>query len=283
MKKILLLFVGMLLTSISFSQDTITGYLFPVNSGPDSLNANLGLQLNMVYAIQYAGADTVYNTIYHTTGIIDHAATASGWDNGAAEKHWVIEFKAENFKNMKVSSRQKSGETHPGPKDFKLQYSVGAGNWEDIPGGTVTVANDWNTGQISDLPVPVSNQGNSTVYIRWIMTSDTSSTGSTIQPEGISKIDEIVVTGTSTLGVNEILYATSLNISPNPNSGSCEITSPEPLDKLMIFDMNGRNVYQNDSPGLTTRLNLTLPPGIYIVTAQHELHGRIFSKRLVIR
>ncbi len=72
------------------------------------------------------------------------AAQATQWNSGQDTKGWIIEFSSTNFTSLTLSSKQQSGGTNAGPRDFKAQYRIGAGGiWTDITGATsITVLND---------------------------------------------------------------------------------------------------------------------------------------------
>lgn len=283
MKKFLPLIACLCLSGSLFAQDTLTGWTFPVDSGPDSLNANLGLPGNLGYDIRFEGTDTTYDRIYFTNGATTFAATTTGWDNGADAKFWSIKFKAENYTNIKVSSKQQSGGNNPGPRDFKLQWRLSGGNWEDIPDGTVTVANDWVTGVVTNLPVPVTNQGTSSIYIRWIMASDTNSAGGIVDADGISKIDDIIVTGVYTQGIDQVLYTNQVKLFPNPNPGAFMVQSVVPLSSITIRDPKGNRIYENRSPGMDYTFSLDLPAGLYLVTVRFRGSESLYTTRMIIR
>jgi len=268
MKKFMPFILGILLACGVTAQDTLTGWTFPVNSGPDSLNANLGLLSNSGYDIRFEGVDTTYNTIFFTDGVSNFAASAAGWDNGMDEKFWSIKFKAENYTTVKVSSKQSSDALTPGPRDFKLQWRLSGEAWQDISGGNVTVGNDWTTGIVVNLPVPVTTPGTTSIYIRWILTSNVNTNGGTLDPTGISKIDDILVTGVSTIGINQIIFSNQIRIIPNPNQGTFEIQSSRPLSCLIIVDMMGRTIWQENKPQQKTCVTLDVPAGSYFLKVQ---------------
>lgn len=199
MKKQVLAFLMICLTTFVFGQEVVTGWTFPVNSGPDSLNANLGTEQNMGYDIRKEDIAGGEDSIYFTNGTVpnDFAATADNWDTCADNKFWSIKFKMPGYKSFKVSSKQRSGGNTPGPRDWKVQYRLSAQDfWTDIPNGTIVCANDWKTGFLNNLPLPAEcNNPASSVYIRWIPTSNLDINGNEVLDNGISKIDDILVTG----------------------------------------------------------------------------------------
>jgi len=282
MRKIYLLITSILLAGSLFAQDTITGWTFPANSGADSLNANLGLPGNLGYDIRYEGDDTTYNTIYFVDGVTSYAAAATGWDGGNGVKFWSVKFKAENYTNFKVSSAQSSDAANPGPAEFKLQWRLSGGDWADIPEGTVTVGNDWTTGVVSALPVPITGQGSSSIYIRWIMSSDLNTNGGTVDPAGVSAIDDIIITATSTLGVEQVVFAGKAIVSPNPNNGIFKLVTSTPLSRLGVYTVTGKLVHSCEAPASNSTFNLDLPAGLYVVTATSSDNQSTFSTRMIV-
>ncbi len=173
------------------------------------------------------------SSITYTSGYSLNAAKASGWDGGNGTKYWQIEISTTGYQDLTVSSRQYS--SLGGPRDFELQYRIGSGGvWTSLPNGngTVTVAQDWTTGILNavDLPSEASNQ--SSVYLRWIMTSDHTLDGMQfVTPGGGSRIDDIIISGNSVTG--------------NP---TIEINS---------YSLATGNIQQNTTEAVLYRLDLT--------------------------
>ena len=172
---IILVFAGF---SVSITaQETITGYTFPTGDTLTDIYPNLGLPGNSNYYVSAedttAHPNTIKRQITFTDGASDFAATATGWDNGANAKLWSIKFKAEGFKDLMVSSKQYSDDVNPGPRDFQVQARKSGEEWVNI-GNAYTLANDWSTGEINELELPdeFDNPGSTSLYIRWIMSSD---------------------------------------------------------------------------------------------------------------
>lgn len=268
------------------AQDTLTGWTFPVNSGADSLNANLGTAGNQGYDLRFQlvitpEEDSTMNTIYFADGAETYAAATAGWDNGAESKFWSIKFKAADYSNFKVSSKQKSMD---GPRDFKLQWRLSSTTFVDVPEGTVTLANDWTTGVVNQLPVPIADQGTGSIYIRWLMNSNTDVNGNTVAPAGVSMIDDILVTGVSSLGVDEILFTNRITIYPVPNNGSFTVKSTQPLTSLTIVDGTGKTVYTNTNPLLENPVNLSgAAKGSYLLQVKFADSDKNYAKPFVIR
>lgn len=141
----------------------------------------------------------------------------NGWDNGANTKYWQIEFSTKGYDNLILSAKTRSSST--GPRDFKLIYSIDEGNmWADISNSTYAITGTTlsNYMQAINLPSELSNKDK--VYIRFIMTSNASSSSTTV-PEvassGTSNINNILVTGTPVINAE-----TTAGIEANPASGT---------------------------------------------------------------
>ena len=288
MKKQLLFIVMALMAGTLSAQDTITGWNFPANSGPDSLNANLGLTANKSYDLRFQWvltltSDSTLNTVTFVDGPTTFAAATTGWENGAEVKFWSVKFKASDYSNFKVSSKQKSDAANPGPRDFKLQWRLSSGTYADIAGGAITLGSDWTTGVVTDLPVPITEQGTSSIYIRWIMSSNTDINGGTVAATGQSMIDDILLTGVNSLGQNEILFTNRLKVFPSPNNGTFTISSTEPIDIMTITDLSGKNIYAMTNPSQKQSVSISdAKPGIYILKVRFSGNDQDITTRFVV-
>ena len=288
MKKQLLFAMMVILAGALSAQETVTGWTFPANSGPDSLYANLGLTQNQSYDIRFQWvltptSDSTVNTVTFVTGATTYAAAATGWDNGAGIKFWSIKFKASNYTNFKVSSKQMSNANNAGPRDFKLQWRLSSGTYADISGGVVTLGPDWTTGVITDLPVPITGQGTGSIYIRWIMASNTDINGGTVTPTGQSMIDDILVTAVNSTGQNEILYTNRLKVYPSPNNGTFTLSSTDPVEVMSITDLSGRIIFTMTNPALKQLVKISdAKPGLYLLTVRFRGSDQDVSTRIVV-
>lgn len=137
------------------------------------------------------------------------AAISKGWTGGSGSKFWQIDFYTLGYWNISVESRHRS--TLTGPRDFKVQYKVTNGTWQDI--GSVTSIRDTfratNSFSLPPLDTP------SRVYLRWIMTSNKSVSGGIVDDDGENYIDDIKVEGIGETLAKQLYYRTS-------NSGDFE-------------------------------------------------------------
>jgi len=245
------------------AQEEIVKWTFPNNSLADTVQNSINpLNAGQVIRVEGAGPVSMKN------GATDFAIQTINWNDGMNTKNWNINFKTTGYNQVKISSKQRAGGNNGGPKDFKLQYKIeNSGSWADLPGGIVTLANNWTTGVINNLNLPAECQNQSSpVYIRWIMASNMDVNGGNVSPGGISKIDDIVVTGMLITGV-ETQEASLLSSFPNPSSGSFSVSLANKTTSLDIFNNKGQLVYHAipDSEGIS--VVQPLPAGIYIIRA----------------
>lgn len=287
MKKNLLFtaFFMLVVGSIALAQqDTIIGFTF-IDENDTEFNANFGVAENQSYDIRTESSSSqAVGSLYYTVGYEDNAAAADNWDNGMDDKYWSIKFKADSYTDLTISSMQSSGETLSGPKDWKLQAKISGGDWEDIPNGTLTVANDWTTGIVSNLSLTdaYDNMGSTSIYIRWIMTSNTSSSDSDVQSNGISKIDNIIIRGTSNTGVESELFVQSTNLYPNPCKDNLHIESLNEITKVEFYNLQGAVISESfDNTFSTTISTNRLSDGVYFVRVYFNGQNPLTTKIIV--
>jgi len=275
MKKHLQLLTGLCIITASglFAQrDTIAAWTFPTGEDTVDIYPNAGLSSNSKFAISAADTTAYPNTVYRefikSTGVTDYSFSAKGWQNGENAKLWSIEFKAEGFTNLKISSKHRSGKQFPGPRDWKLQCRFGDEDWIDIPDGSFNVVNDWTTGVIDEIPLPeaFNDPGASSICIRWIMTSNTNSNGGKVLETGVSKIDDVVVTGTTITNRRTIIYNSNLRIYPNPARDYIHIESADDISEIMIHNLQGGILKHITDPGNPISIDIRdLTSGLHLV------------------
>ncbi|HOE04348.1 MAG TPA: T9SS type A sorting domain-containing protein [Bacteroidales bacterium] len=263
--------------------DVIIGFDFTDNTDVE-FNADSGLEGNLGYDVRAEnGAAQTTRTLSYTEGASGYAATAVEWDNGADDKFWSIKFKADGYHDFKVSSKQYSDAT--GPKEFKLQTRKSGGDWIDVTDGNITVAADWTTGEVAELALPaeINYPGTTSVYVRWIMTSNTSTSDATVDAAGVSKIDDIVVTGFSNTGIETTLVINSVAMYPNPCNGILNLTADEEIAFTEIYNLQGalvaRQLAGSNEATLSTEL---LNAGIYIVRVYFNNDKNPVSNRIIV-
>ncbi len=181
-------------TSATFgtsSSGTIVGWDFQGSS----TTANSGVAANNTKVITTTAGNPV-GTITFATVSSSNTARADNWNSGSGTKYWeALAFSTTGYAGITVSSKQRSSST--GPRDFKLQYKVGSGTYIDVINGTVTTGDNLTTGVLNAIALPAACDNQSSVSLRWIMTSNTSVGNGTVAATGASNLDEIIVVGTT--------------------------------------------------------------------------------------
>lgn len=284
MKKALL-FIAMFIVTLSVNaQDTIIGFSFPTND-TISKRPDFGLSTNAGYDIRReGGGSTSLDTITFTNGVSDFAATTSNWDNGANTKLWSVKFKAPGYTNFKVSSKQRCGGANGGPVNFKLQWKLSGGTYADVANGAIVCTNNWTTGVVNELAVPISGQGTGSIYICWLMTSNDDINGGNVTAAGISKIDDIIITAINSVGVEETIYTkSSVNIYPNPSNGTFNIESVDAVNEIMIYNALGDLVHHSKPSKLNNSIDLNaFEKGIYFVNVRYD-DSSYYSGKVIVR
>lgn len=263
------LFIGFISIVSSAQQDTIIGWNFPSDT-VTTTNAEFGLTGNLGYDLKAEDSNYNQRAIQMKNGSGgsgDYAAQAVGWDNGANDKDWSIKFKADGYSDFKVSAVMTSGGSNPGPKYWKVQAKLSSGSWEDIS-DTVTIANNWTTGLMSELPLPASynHPGSTSIYVRWISITNENINGGTVDSTGVVKIDNILITATNTSGKEDIVYDNSLHIYPNPVKDRLFISSEQTITQIQILNITGQVVESIMPSNQTSIINLSdVEKGIYFV------------------
>ncbi len=221
----------MLIAAFGFAQATIVEWNFDDETKQVEphlpYSADDGIPSNVDIApVSLTGASfTDWNT-----GASGQSANANNWDDGNGTKYWQASFSTEGYENLALSSKQRGSNTGPG--DFKVEYSLDDLTWADVPSANITVENNFTTGVLTNVALPAACNDQPTVYLRWIMTSNTSVNGGTVASAGTNRIDDIVITGTAlpltlTLdveGEGTIGYNTDVNQPVNINQTRNGIT-----------------------------------------------------------
>lgn len=134
----------------------------------------------------------VFTTTASVLGYIGDAVMTDSWDlaTPGGLKSWTITpFTTVGYHTIKASAKIYSEST--GPRDFSIEYKTSAGaNW--VSAGTITATTSTTQYQI-DLPTECRNTP--TLYLRWIATSYTSTSGGIISPTSLCFISDISITG----------------------------------------------------------------------------------------
>jgi hypothetical protein len=267
------------------AQTLLAQWTIPTGTFADSL-ADGGITGNISTKVLKAVGTTVID--FNKTGYAGKAAQATQWDNGNGAKYWQIEVTTTGYTNIKLSSRQQSGNplTNPGPRDFKLQYKLGtAGTWTDVPSGTIQVLNEWTTSYVNNLLLPTACENVTSMFIRWVMTSNMSDDNTNdVLNTGTSKIDDILVYGDVSAGIQQVSN-NSFSIYPNPvvAGNNINLSTEMLVNSVEVFDITGKLVLINDITTIDNNLVIdvrSLKAGMYFLKVNSE--GKASSKKIII-
>jgi len=279
MKKIFTLLTIIAFTGIMnfnlVAQDTIVQWTFPTESG---LADDVSITANLDRVIETSGGTS---EIQFKNGITTKAAQATGWNNGADEKKWKVEFETTGYTNIKLSSIVTSGGTDAGPRNFKVQYKVDD-EWTDIENSEFQTANDWTTGALAELPISNICSDKAIVKIRWIMTSDTATDGELLLETGKSKIDNILITGDLINSDNELFPTQLTTVYPNPANDFIFIKT-QSESQVSIFNINGQQVI-NTLANSGEKIDISkLTTGIYMLKIKDITNKSVVLQKIMVQ
>jgi hypothetical protein len=258
MKKITLSIL-FLLPFFCFSQDTLVKWTFPNN--PDDSVADGGIAANLTMTISTQGGTNAMS--FNNAGATTRSARATKWNTGDMTKYWQIKYSSTGYNSITLSSKQRSSST--GPRDFKVQCKPGyGGSWNDVNGGTVLNADNWTSGVLSNLPLPTNCDNIDTVYLRWIMISDSALNHAVVQTLGASNIDDIFILGTVITNINS--YNSQHDVKLLQNSVGITLSSIETAKEIIVYDIIGNLVFRTDKPSKATVISTgRLNKGLYFI------------------
>jgi hypothetical protein len=274
------IFIGLSLSA----QDNIVAWTFPTGTAADTL-ANFYSTGNNSRSIRAEDSTGNIRVLTYTNGVStgDYAATATGWDNGQNLKYWSIKFKTQGFTSLTLSSKQRSGNNPVGPKDFKVQWKMSGGQWTDLTNGTVTLGNDWTTGVLASIALPVQMENStSSAYIRWTMASNNNLNGTAVDAAAVSKIDDIYIKGIAVSGIEQLLYTNVASVYPNPSNGKLTLSVTEEVKGLHIFNTQGIEVATFENGFLPSSLDMNqYGSGIYFF--RFMLEDDSYTQKVIVR
>jgi hypothetical protein len=281
MKRILATLFAFFVVISAFSQQTtLAQWTFPSGNASDTL-PDAATTPNATKALRTLGG---VSAIEFKNGAATKAAQATKWDNGSGIKAWRVAVKTTGFSQIKISSKLTAGGSNPGPKDLKLQYRLGQGVWTDVANGTITVGNDWTTGVLANLPLPAECENQEAVELRWVMTSNLDINGNTLVSTGISKIDDIVITGQTISGIDEKELDQKVSVYPNPCNDQLILSGRKPIGKVELFSVTGSRVLRLVSNQSTLNIPVgALQPGRYFLLVEYDDHSAPQRESLIIR
>ena len=220
---------------------------------------------------------------YISTG--DNTLSYWGWDGADyGSKYWLATVPTTGFKNITLSSEHNSSGS--GPRDFKVQISSDGKAWNDIPNGNLTmVTSSYNcpndTCKTKDALIPSDADNQDVLYIRWVLRSGTSTSGSpTIGGSGSSRIKNLVVSGERMQDVE--LAVPTIDTLQLPVGGSENVAEDAPVSVKFNKSIN----LVNAGVGITIKdeadkalERLTFEVDDNILTIEHPLFrfGKVYT------
>lgn len=188
------LFLNFFLINYAFSSENTVLVEWHFPNSPDDAIADGGITVNESKEIVSIGTNPAQ---FSFNGVSTKSARSTGWHDGAEQKYWQIEFETTGYENITISSKQRS--SSKGPRDFALQYKVGNEEvWKMIPGGSISVADNWTEGFVTTLALPADTTNKTVVYVRWLLVNnDAVEEGTPIASTGASNIDDVIIRGTA--------------------------------------------------------------------------------------
>lgn len=205
------------------------------------------------------GSQEFYSWGLGSGGTGTNAPIVRTWADGADANYYRVSLNAEGITDLKVSSKQRGSNT--GPRDFKLQYSTSGRMplvWTDVPGGAITVADNFTTGVLSDLDLPDECDESSVLYLRWLMTSNTSVSGAVVSDAGTNRIDDIVITGTKVNWEPEITSLSPASVLINSADTTIEVIGRQFIPTSVV-GLGGRDLVTTYVS--STKLLAVIPAG----------------------
>lgn len=263
---------------ISHAQDTLVKWTFPTGTAQDSL-PELYSTLNQNSFFSVNGGTSAID--WTKNGVSTKAAQTTQWDNGANTKYWFVKINATLFSNLKLSSAQQSGGTNAGPKYFKLQYKITeSGSWVNVNNDTIKNSNDWLTSSLVNIELPEECNNQEELFVRWLSITDSSSNNTIVQSNGTSKIDNIIITGTSTVNIqDENLSSLIFNFYQDENTLTISMAEN---GLIQLFDLSGKKVFDNFSESAEFRINTSsFEKGVYFVVV--TCNNKTETKKIILK
>jgi hypothetical protein len=99
------------------------------------------------------------------------------------------------------------------------------------------------------------------------MVSDKDVSLPAITSAGVSKIDDIIVTGMPNTGISDKQEIKGLRSFPNPSSSTFSISTGKETSLIEIYNSNGQLVYKTIPDNELLTINTSFPAGLYFVKA----------------
>lgn len=230
--------------TVTRASEVIVEWNFPTTSADATADAGIEANLTKTISVVGAGGQNGGTITYTANGETTKCARANYWKNGSGSKYWTVNFTTSGYENIKFWSKQ-SASGNTGPKNFKVQYSLNNSTWTDVTGATVTCATNWTTGVLEEISLPEACNNQATVYLRWIMSSNSAISGN-MSNNTYSYIDDIVVKGVYMAAAPEAEFtADATSVCPGTTVTFTDQTTNNPTSWSWDFGDGGTSTAQN--------------------------------------
>ena len=179
---------------------------------------------------------------------------ASGWDNGANNKYWEINFSTKGYGDLKLSAKTRSSGT--GPAEFKVIYSSDGVKWNDVPNSEYKITSSTLSNYMKDITLPKEAEDVDNLRVRFVMTSNKTYKDGEVANGGVTNINSIFVSGspvkndTTVGGVEADIAGGSAVALGQEISLSCD--TKDAVIKYSINNSEYKVYDENNKPKLTT-------------------------------
>ena len=126
--------------------------------------------------------------------VVNPAGGNGGLDGLANNAWWQTAISTAGRTDIAVTWRMRS--TNTGPRDWQLQYRVGTGGgWNNVGGLIVLPSGNpaFTDISIKSRFLPQSAENHERLYLRWLMTSNVATNGTTVVAGGTHQINDLVI------------------------------------------------------------------------------------------
>lgn len=152
-----------------------------------------------------------------------------GWDKGVNSKYWLATLSTKGFKNITLSSSQKSSGS--GPRDFKVEISSDGATWTKIKDLTLKKGSyDCSNCKLQDELLPSSADDQTLLYIRWAVASTeatNSEENSEVGAGGSSYLKDVRVKGE--LKEDSGIEVPTINLVELPQNSAVKVAVEVPV------------------------------------------------------
>ncbi|MBI3500773.1 MAG: T9SS type A sorting domain-containing protein [Bacteroidetes bacterium] len=274
---------GQTTTSIIISPTANTTYSVTATTGTCVATASIAVTVNPLPIANFNAPCVCFNNLTPFTDL----------STGVVIWHW-------DFGDGNFSTQQSPAHTYNAPGTYTVTLVV-SNNYGctdtaiknicvlPLPLLSVTVANASCTTCSNGSATATASGGNPPYTYSW-SSGQSTQTASNLQPgsyiititDSSGCAETSTVTVSSSSGINEIDFANSISISPNPSSGIFTLQSSVAIKSIEVYNVLGGRIYgKNSMTSSPCTIDLSAEPeGIYFMRVNTE--KGIMSKKMIV-